>query len=118
MMNQYNDLQETFFKGVFRFPAGHYFTYQDGQLDIEKYWDMSFNPSNLSFEEEVAKIDAAVEESVKAHNVADVPVGAFLSEGVDSSYVTSILQPQEVFSVGFDDQTYNEVTAARALADE
>jgi len=118
MMNQYNDLQETFFKGVFRFPAGHYFTYQDGQLDIEKYWDMSFNPSNLSFEEEVAKIDVAVEESVKAHNVADVPVGAFLSEGVDSSYVTSILQPQEVFSVGFDDQTYNEVTAARALADE
>ncbi|AUX11518.1 asparagine synthase (glutamine-hydrolyzing) [Latilactobacillus sakei] len=118
MMNQYNDLQETFFEGVFRFPAGHYFTYQDGQLDIEKYWDMQFDPSNLSFEEEVKKIDASVEESIKMHNVADVPVGAFLSEGVDSSYVTSILQPQEVFSVGFDDQTYNEVTAARALADE
>ncbi|MDO1604630.1 asparagine synthase (glutamine-hydrolyzing) [Lactobacillus sp. YT155] len=116
LMNQYNDLHETFFKGVYRFPEGHYFTYEAGDLKIEKYWDVEFNPSNLSFEEEVKKIDESVTESIKLHNVADVPVGSFLSEGVDSSYVTSVLKPKEVFSVGFDNEVYDEVTAAKELA--
>lgn len=52
------------------------------------------------------------------HNIADVPVGSFLSEGVDSSYVTSLLKPKEVFSVNFDNGPYNEASAAKALADQ
>ncbi|KRN29057.1 asparagine synthase [Lactobacillus selangorensis] len=117
LMNQYNDLDETFFKGVYRFPAGHYFTWKDGKVDIEQYWDADYQQNNLDFDQTVEAIDKAVVESVKLHDFADVPVGSFLSEGVDSSYVTSILRPQHVFSVGFD-EAYNETSRAKELADK
>ncbi|WP_125982448.1 asparagine synthase (glutamine-hydrolyzing) [Loigolactobacillus iwatensis] len=117
LMNQYNDLDETFFKGVFKFPAGHYFIWKDGKVDVEQYWDADYTQNNLSFEDTVKEINKSVEESVKYHNIADVPVGSFLSEGVDSSYVTSILKPQKVFSVGFD-EAYNEAGRAKELSDK
>lgn len=117
LMNQYNDLPETFFKGVFKFPEGHYFLWKDGQVDIKQYWDATYKQNNLSFSDTVEAINKSVEESVKLHHIADVPVGSFLSEGVDSSYVTSILKPQKVFSVGFD-EAYNEAGRAKELADQ
>lgn len=117
LMNQYNDLKETFFKGVYRFPAGHYFTWKDGKVDIERYWDADYTQNNLTYEQTLDAIDKSVVESVKLHHIADVPVGSFLSEGVDSSYVTSILKPQHVFSVGFD-EAYNETNRAKQLADQ
>ncbi|ATO44907.1 asparagine synthase (glutamine-hydrolyzing) [Loigolactobacillus coryniformis] len=117
LMNQYNDLDETFFKGVFKFPAGHYFMWRDGHVDIEQYWDAEYKENNMSFDETVEAINKSVEESVKLHHIADVPVGSFLSEGVDSSYVTSVLKPEKVFSVGFD-ETYNEAGRAKVLADD
>ncbi len=117
LMNQYNDLDETFFKGVYRFPAGHYFTWKDGQVNIEQYWDAEYQENNLTFEQTLEAIDQSVKESVELHHIADVPVGSFLSEGVDSSYVTSVLKPQHVFSVGFN-EAYNETNRAKQLADK
>lgn len=117
LMNQYNDLHETFFKGIYRFPAGHWFEYKDGAMKIHQYWDAEYKANTLSFEETVNKIDEDLHESVKLHHIADVPVGAFLSEGVDSSYITSILNPDDVFSISFDDATYDEASKAKALAD-
>ena len=117
LMNQYNDLHETFFKGIYRFPAGHWFEYKDGKMKTHQYWDAEYKANTLSFEETVNKIDEDLHESVKLHHIADVPVGAFLSEGVDSSYITSILNPDDVFSISFDDATYDEASKARALAD-
>ncbi len=116
LMNQYNDLNETFFAGIYKFPAGHWFSYHEGKMDVHQYWDAEYVQNNLSFEETVQKIQETLAESVKLHNIADVPVGSFLSEGVDSSYVTSLLKPEDVFSVGFDDPTYDEVKNARELA--
>lgn len=117
LMNQYNDLHETFFKGVYRFPAGHWFAYHDGNMEINQYWDAEYVQNSLSFEETVKKIDEDLKETVDLYRVADVPVGAFLSEGVDSSYITSILNPDSVFSIGFDDPTYDEASKAKALSD-
>lgn len=117
LMNQYNDLDETFFKGVYKFPAGSWFSFKDGKMDIKKYWDASYVENSLNFEETVEKIQESIEESVALHNIADVPVGSFLSEGIDSSYVTSVLKPEKVFSIGFDDRTFDEVKNARELAE-
>lgn len=117
LMNQYNDLAETFFKGIHRFPAGHWFEYKAGKMKMHQYWDAEYKANNLSFEETVNKIDEDLRETVELYHNADVPVGAFLSEGVDSSYITSILNPDDVFSISFDDATYDESSKAKALAD-
>lgn len=116
LMNQYNDLPETFFKGVYRFPAGHWFEYKNGQMDIHQYWDAKYLQNNLSFEDTVKKINEDLAETVDLYRNADVPVGAFLSEGVDSSFLTTLLDPDDVFSIGFDDPTYDEASKAQALA--
>lgn len=119
LMNQYNDLKETFFKGVYRFPAGHWFEFKDDRMDVHEFWDADYGHVDYrrSDEETIDEIDKAVQESVEAHRVADVKVGAFLSEGVDSSYVTTILKPNEVFSVNFDEGPFDEAGKAKELAD-
>lgn len=116
---QYSPLNgETFFKGVHRLQEGHYFTYKDGQMTIKEYWDADYrHKENLSEKEWVDKIDATVQESIAIHKNADVEVGSFLSSGVDSSYVASILRPEHTFSIGFDDKTYNEAIEARKLTE-
>ncbi|HGC6070975.1 TPA: asparagine synthase-related protein, partial [Enterococcus faecium] len=70
-----------------------------------------------SRQEWIEKIDETVQASIEAHTVSDVEVGSFLSSGVDSSYVTSVLKPDHSFSIGFDDKTYNEAIEARKLTE-
>ncbi|KFI45571.1 asparagine synthase (glutamine-hydrolysing) [Bifidobacterium bohemicum] len=119
LMNQYNDLNETFFKNVYRFPAGHWFEFHDDQMLTHEYWDVDYRHVDYERgdEQTIDAIDKTVIDSVEAHRVADVKVGAFLSEGVDSSYVTTILRPNEVFSVNFDEGPFDEVGKAKELAD-
>lgn len=118
---QYSATDETFFEGVFKLPPAHMFTLPlGGEMKIERYWDAEFcedNSSNATFDECRDVIDASVHESVKAHRISDVKVGAFLSGGVDSSYVTAVLMPDETFSVGFDFDKFNETNEAKELSD-
>lgn len=117
MTFQYNVTQETFFKGVFRLPEAHYFTYKDGQFEMKQYWDEDFDPEDETFDQSVDKIDSVVKDSVKAHTYADkgIKVGSFLSAGVDSSLVTALMRPNNTFSIGFD-RAYDETKQARELA--
>ena len=115
---QYPVLKETFFKGVFKLPAGHFMTYSNGQLTIEKYWEASFDPVERPLDQIVEEIDTAVRESVQAHTIADVKVGSFLSSGVDSSYVASVLRPDKTFTVGFSAENFSEIDNAAALSKE
>lgn len=117
MTFQYPATRETFFKGVYKVPEGHYFEYHDGDLKLTQYWDVDFEPEAQSFGEAVDKIEAAVDESVKAHSFADdgIKVGSFLSAGVDSSYVAAMMKPDNTFSIGFD-SGYDETKEARELA--
>ncbi len=94
----------TFFKGVYSLPQGHYMTWQDGKLAKTCYYNADFRPEEMPYEQCADAIDAAVNESVQAHRISDVPVGSFLSGGVDSSYITACLMPQNTFSVGFASQ--------------
>ena len=117
---QYSSLNgETFFKGVHRLQEGHYFIYNRHGLSIQEYWDVDFTKKqSFSREEWVEKIDQAVQSSIDVHTISDVEVGSFLSSGVDSSYVASVLRPARTFSIGFDDKTYNEAIEARKLTEQ
>lgn len=114
---QYSSQAETFFKGVYKLPPAHMFTYTDGHMEIERYWDIDFSGKTMSFDDCVQMINDSVNESVKAHKISDVKVGAFLSGGVDSSYITASQMPDETFSVGFDYNKFDETDYAKELSD-
>ena len=116
MTFQYPALPETFFKGVFKLPEGHWFTFRDGKMDIRQYYDPAFGESKQDLKDLVDSIDQTVQDSVKAHQVADVEVGSFLSSGVDSSYVAALARPRHTYSIGFGKGTYNESDQAGELA--
>lgn len=107
---------ETFFKGVKRLKPGHYFTYQNGEMNIQKYWEVNFNDQHKTLEENIADIRTVIDDSVKMHKQSDVPVGSFLSGGVDSSYITERLMPDKTFSIGFAEDTFDETTHAEDLS--
>lgn len=119
---QYSSGDESFFEGVYKLPPAHWFTIDKtetgwGEMKTERYWDADFTEKPGDFEALVDEIDATVNESVKAHKISDVKVGAFLSGGVDSSYITACLMPDKTFSVGFDYNKFNETDYAKELSD-
>ena len=114
---QYSVLDETFFKGVFKLKPGHFMVYKDGKVRVEKYWDVEFNQENIDLKESVNRIKDAVSESVEAHSHSEVPLGSFLSGGVDSSYIAKCLMPQKTFSVGFEQENFDESDLAKDLSD-
>ncbi len=123
---QFNPLDETFFKGVYKLPQGHCLRVgADGAVSVRRYWRPSFDADgNASKDQVVARVGEAVRESVRYHNVADVEVGSFLSSGIDSSYLAACLaceNPQiKTFTVGFAeyDGERDEVSWARELAEK
>jgi asparagine synthase (glutamine-hydrolysing) len=116
---QYSVLDETFFKGVYKLKPGHYMLYKNGKIDINSYWDAEFDEQENSLEHYVEKIKESLKESVDYHQISDVKVGSFLSGGIDSSYITSLLMPNKTFSVGFQDHEgiFNETNLAAELSD-
>ena len=118
---QYSVLPETFFKGIFKLPAGHYLELKDGNLDIHRYFDPKLKPKkDKNLDDTVSDIEKVVHETVDAHMIADVEVGSLLSSGVDSSYVVSEFPADKTFTVGFLDKKskYNEIRYAEGLVEE
>lgn len=113
---QYSVLNETFFKGVFKLPPAHYFTYENEKMEIKRYWDINFDEKENILEHYVNEVKHIVNQSVEVHKNSEVPLGSFLSGGVDSSYITSVLMPQKTFSVGFEQDKFNESNLAKDLS--
>lgn len=115
---QYSPTSETFFKGVYKLPAAHCFTYKNGKLDVRRYWEIKFNADNgPELEEWVNRISDTFKNSVEVHKFADVEVGSFLSSGVDSSYVAAVADVDKTFTVGFgEDEKYNEIGYAKEFS--
>ncbi len=117
---QYSPTEETFFKNVYKLPPAHYFTYKDGVMEKTRYFRPDFNADDASLDYYSDKVDEAVRESVKAHKIADVEVGSFLSSGIDSSYIAEAAEVDKTFTVGFespDGNRYNEIDFAKRFAD-
>ena len=116
---QYSVLPETFFKGIYKLMPSHSITFENGRVDIKRYWEPVFEPDeNTGLNELVDKIDNAMQDSIKKHKISDVEVGSFLSSGVDSSYVAACFKGDKTFTVGFDYEKYNEIDYAKALSEK
>lgn len=116
---QYSVLPETFFKGIYKLMPSHSITFENGKVDIKRYWEPVFEPDeNTGLNELVDKIDNAMQDSIKKHKISDVEVGSFLSSGVDSSYVAACFKGDKTFTVGFDYEKYNEIDYAKALSEK
>ncbi|HKS27226.1 MAG TPA: asparagine synthase (glutamine-hydrolyzing) [Pyrinomonadaceae bacterium] len=111
------------FRGVRKLPPGHHLTYKDGRVSVKQYWDFPFEMDAQARSEEdyLEELSALLDESVRLRLVADVPLGAFLSGGVDSSAVVGLMsrhtpQPVKTFSIGFHEDSYSELKYARVAA--
>ena len=108
---QYNPLEETFFKNVFKLPPAHFLTVDlaTGKWERKRYWQFGFEQDeNLDEEETRGQILETMKDSVAHHMIADVPVGSFLSGGIDSSIIATLMQKVrgdkkiKTFTVGFE----------------
>ena len=113
----------TIFKEVRKLPPAHYALYQDGALKLVNYWQVTYREPSLllTTEEYVERLRELLFESVRIRLMSDVPLGAFLSGGIDSSIIVGIMsqfmdRPVETFSIGFQDRSYNELKYARIAA--
>ena len=115
---QYSPTEDTFFKGVKKLPAAHYFLWKDGKLTVQRYWDVHFKADEAPLLGDWVKtISETFHDSVRAHKIADVEVGSFLSSGVDSSYVAAVANVDKTFTVGFgSDEKYNEIGWAKRFS--
>jgi asparagine synthase (glutamine-hydrolysing) len=117
---QYVPEPETMFAGVYKIPPAHYFIWQDGKLSLERYWQVEFKPrEDVPFAEVLEGTRDIMRESVRLHTQADVPWGAFLSGGIDSTVIVALLRemgPVSTFSVGYEDEAYSELTDAADTA--
>ncbi|HXN05566.1 MAG TPA: asparagine synthase (glutamine-hydrolyzing) [Nitrospiria bacterium] len=121
---QYIPAPRTVYDQVKKLPPAHRMSIGlDGKItDPEPYWNIDFNPDHRKNQHEwLEELDAVILESVKSHLISDVPFGAFLSGGIDSStivaYMSQILEkPVKTFSIGFQEEAYNELHYAEIAA--
>ena len=110
------------YEGVYKLPPAHSLVAEAGQLRTHCYWTPEFGPKWTESEPELReRLLAQLDEAVRVRLVSDVPFGAFLSGGLDSSVVAALMarnmtRPVQTFSIGFREDSFNELPAARAVA--
>ncbi len=116
----------TAFSGIAKLPPGHTLTFKDGEARIRQYWDFAYPDCDLQKtsrdeREYIERLRELLTESVTLRLVSDVPLGAFLSGGIDSSTVVALMarqmgRPVKTFSIGFTEAGYDELDYARLTA--
>src|SRR5215813_12426780 len=111
------------FKDIKKLPPGHLLTFTNGKMQVREYWDFTYETNSHHRREEdyLEELRALLDEAVRIRLVSDVPLGAFLSGGVDSSTVVAFMarhmnQPVKTFSIGFLEDSYSELRYARQAA--
>ena len=121
---QYVPDPKTIFNDIHKLAPGHYMWVSEQGIDIQQYWDVSFKHTTSSNETELTEqLLKLATERTKDRMVSDVPLGAFLSGGIDSSGVVAMMAtnsqtPVKTCSIGFDDKKFNETEFAREVADK
>lgn len=112
-------------RGIRKLPPGHYLTFAKGRVEVTGYWDFKYEPAqngkSRRLEDYLDELRSLLAEAVRLRLIADVPLGAFLSGGVDSSTIVGLMarelsQPVKTFSIGFHEDSYNELKYARIAA--
>ena len=112
----------TIFRGIRKLPPCHALVFEDGRATVRAYWDLPFPSSRLEDRgEAAAEVLAALKDSVKRHLISDVPLGVFLSSGMDSSSVVALMRgattgPIKTFTLDFEEWTFSEAAPARVVA--
>jgi asparagine synthase (glutamine-hydrolysing) len=111
------------FKGVEKLPPGSYLLVKDGHVSVHRYWRLRYTPKQHMDERDAAEeLLERLREAVRIRLISDVPLGAFLSGGIDSSTVVALMAglsdaPVKTYSIGFDEREYDELPYARAVAE-
>lgn len=114
---------ETLFTGVYQLPPAHIAWWKHGKLQLKRYWDIPTDQQETSDEDAVRECDRLLRQAVHERLYSDVPLGVFLSGGLDSSIITAIMaqessRPVETFSIGFREQSHNELPLAKLVAEK
>ena len=126
LATRYTSNTETLFEGIHKLLPGHRLVFQDGRVRIEQYWDLPLTGpdpelARLPERDLVDRFRSLLQESVRLRLMADVPIGMFLSGGLDSSAVAALMareidRPLQTFSVAFADRAFSELEYARQVA--
>jgi len=115
---------KTIFKNIYKLEPGHYIVCKGGSITIKKYWDLCFRPCDYNQKEIIERFLDIFNQTVKIHLMSEVPLGAFLSGGIDSSLIVAFMsknmdRPVNTFTMAFDGETgsyFDERVYARMLA--
>lgn len=115
---------QTMFEDVFKLPAGHYLEVSKGSFVLRRYWDLKMGSGQTiySFEEAVEMQETLLDDAVRSHLMSDVPLGVFLSGGLDSSAIVALMRrhitgPLKTFTIGYQDRTFSELDYAAIVAE-
>jgi asparagine synthase (glutamine-hydrolysing) len=113
----------TAYQSIRKLEPGHWLLWRDGEIKTERYWQLDFsNKIDISEQEAGERVVDLLREAVRVRLMSEVPLGAFLSGGIDSSAVVALMaqessEPVKTFSIGFEEQDFSELHHARRVAE-
>jgi len=114
----------TGFKHIRKLPPAHTLTLQEGNISLQRYWDLPYIPKLTNSEDAlIEELRSKLREAVQIRMISDVPLGAHLSGGIDSSLIVALMaehasRPVKTFSIGFEEEKFSELEYARAVAEQ
>ncbi|MBK8465482.1 MAG: asparagine synthase (glutamine-hydrolyzing) [Chloracidobacterium sp.] len=114
---------QTAFKQIRKLEPGHWLSWKGGNIETKRYWQPDFSKKiKITEEEAIEETTSILRESTRLRLISEVPLGAFLSGGVDSSAVVALMaqesaQPVKTFSIGFEEEDFSELKYAKRVAD-
>jgi asparagine synthase (glutamine-hydrolysing) len=117
LFHGYIPAPKTIYRGICKLPAAHTLTWQAGRVSVERYWSPSSTIIERSADETVQQLDGLLAEVIPQHTVSDVPVGVFLSGGIDSALTAYYLDAPRTYTLGFEAGARSEAHAARRVAE-
>jgi asparagine synthase (glutamine-hydrolysing) len=117
LFHGYVPAPKSIYRGICKLPAGHTLTWQAGRVSLERYWNPSPEIVERGAADTTLQLDALLRQVVPEHTVSDVPVGVFLSGGVDSALTAYYLDAPHTYTLGFEAASRSEADAARSVAE-